>query len=138
MQLRYLILLGMLWSAILVSGMAAPVGKPFAENGRVTLSVPHNVRAGESLSVRVTVGTLPKGARIVVRSGTGEVLGSIAPFGQAANHPGVFYTIPVPSELVAGRKISLSFTLEEPSSEKSRVPTEAEVREVKLQSAAER
>lgn len=138
MQLRYLILWGMLWSAILVSGMAASEGKPFAENGKVTLSVPHNVSAGDSVSVRVTVGTLPKGARIVVRSGTGEVLGSIAPFGQAANHPGVFYTIPVPSELVADRKISLGFILEEPGGKKSRVPTEAEVREVKLQLAGER
>jgi hypothetical protein len=118
--------------------MAAPEEKPFAENGKVTLSVPHNVGVGDSLSVRVTVGTLPKGARIVVRSGTGEVLGSIAPFGQAANRPGVFYTIPVPSELAADRKISLCFTLEEPGGEKSRVPSGAEVREIKLQSTGER
>ena len=118
--------------------MAAPEGKPFSENGKVTLSIPRSLGVEDSLSVRVTVGTLPKGARIVVRSETGEVLGSIVPFGQSTNRQGVFYTIPVPSEMVADRKVLLEFTLEEAGGKKSRVPTEGEVREVKPQLGGER
>ena len=133
MQLHYAMLGGMLWCASLLAGMAAPGGKPFSENGKVTLSVPRSLASEEALSVRVTVGTLPKGARIVVRSERGEVLGSIVPFGQSTNRPNMSYTIPVPPELVSDQKVSLGFTLEEAGTKQSRVPTETEVREVQPQ-----
>ena len=138
MQLHYAMLGVIWWCASLVSGMAAPEGKPFSEDGKVTLSIPRSLGAEDALSVRVTVGTLPKGARIVVRSETGEVIGSIVPFGQSTNRQGVFYTLPVPSEMVADRKVSLGFILEEAGGTKSRVPTEAEIKEVKPQLGTER
>lgn len=101
------------------------------DHGKITLFIPRDSAVDESLKLNVTVGTLPPGTRIVLRSGRGELLGSISPFGKTGNRPGVSYAIPVSREEIIDRKLTLIFTLEE-SGQKVRVPTDAEVLTVKL------
>lgn len=102
------------------------------DQGKITLTVPRDPVADEIVKLSITVGTLPPGARIVVRSGRGEVLGAVTPFGRASNRPGITYAIPVATEEILKRQLVLSFTLEEANEKKVRVPTDTEVREIKL------
>ncbi len=116
-------------------GFAAPVdstSKPLPNKGRVTLSIPKPPPPGEPLVIQVTVGELPRRARIEVRSAKGELIGSISPFGQGANRTGGAYTIPVPLELVINQKLPLWFIVQEDKAESSRIPTDAEVKDVKV------
>lgn len=128
--------LAMSWAILLTGCLAespSPEGKPMPDHGKITLSIPQDSVADEPFKLSVTVGRLPQGSSIVLRSGRGEILGSISPFGRASNRPGVSYVIPVPVEEIVSRKLTLNFSLEESDKKKVRVPTDAEVLEIKLQ-----
>jgi hypothetical protein len=118
------------------AGLATPaalIASPMTENGKVTLDVTPPSNSEAWLTLRVTVGPLPRGARIVVRSERGDVLGAVSPFGATEARTGGTYTVPLPPELLTKRKLLLTFVLEEEHGRKVRVPTNLEVTDVKLQ-----
>lgn len=131
MMLRLVLLWPFLWMGCLAEP-PLPEGKPMPDHGKITLPLPRDPVADETLKLNITVGSLPRGARIIVRSGRGELLGSISPFGKTGNRPRVSYVLPVPGEEILKRKLILQFSLED-SDKKVRVPTDAEVLEIKLQ-----
>jgi hypothetical protein len=95
------------------------------------LPLPRAIGPGEALAARVTVGPLKPNERIVVRTGNGEIAGSISPFGaQARQSPGV-YTIPLPDTAAHGGEVRLLVEVERKNTE-PRAPTADEVRHIDL------
>jgi hypothetical protein len=132
----------MLWKrAIFVFALAAlyPVLPTCADgpqhevaNGTVTLELPRSPAAGEAICVRITVGVLPRNARIVVRLGNGEIVGTVAPYGVRPNQKAGVYTIPIPTKAAVNGKMSLRLEVEEKSAAIARAPTQAEVEDARL------
>jgi hypothetical protein len=61
----------------------------------VELQPPHLTGVGEVLELQITAGPLPQGARLVVLTEEGRVLGSVFPSGPST---GLTHTLPVPAE----------------------------------------
>jgi hypothetical protein len=97
-----------------------------------TITIPRGVRANQALELRVVVGPLPERSRVVVRLHTGEVAGTITPFGPEARAAGGTYTIPLVGPAVTAERLILRLQLEDASGRPSRAPTAAEVRRIEL------
>lgn len=97
----------------------------------MTLSLPRAPAADEAIRLSLKVGRLPGGARVVVRTSTGEIVGTIFPYGADASRRGGTYVIAVPPEAVTDGKVSLQLAVEE-NGMASRVPTSDEVQSVTL------
>lgn len=89
----------------------------------ITLAVPEHA-AGTAMIARVDVGPLPRGARVVVRLASGELLGSIAPYGGQAAASGGTYTIPIPAHATRESELALRFEVQE-SNDSSPRPAKA-------------
>ncbi len=84
-----------------------------------------------ALVAYLRVGSLPAGARILVRARTGELVGSATPYGaQALQKPGI-YTVPIPPSAIQGDSVLLQVELIRKGL-RSRAPTRAEVQSVSL------
>ena len=94
--------------------------------GAMTLSLPRTPAADEAVRLTVKVGRLPQGARVVVRTNGGEIVGAVSPFGQAATEKGGTYVIPIPSDAVKDGQVSVQFEVEQKGTP-PRVPTRDEV-----------
>ena len=79
----------------------------------LTLALPRTPAPGEAIRVRVNAGVLPHGARIIVRTVTGKIAGTVAPYGVASGQEAGTYTIPIPAEAVSNGKLSLTFELKD-------------------------
>jgi hypothetical protein len=74
------------------------------ESRMIELSAPRPPTPSESVEIQITTGPLPRGARLVVMSEQGDVLGAVTPFGVPGTARGSTATIPVPrTGLVDGR-----------------------------------
>src|SRR5216117_2513635 len=96
----------------------------------VTLALPHELRAGESASLIVTVGVIPRGAEIEITTTSGGLVGVISPYGIRAGHEAGTYTIPLRAEAISGRRVSLLLSIH--ANGKQRAPTMKEVRRVRV------
>lgn len=94
--------------------------------------MPRAREADESVAVRVTVGSLAKGARIMVKTSDGEVAGTVVPFGVLPGQPPGAFMVPVPLKAVKDGKLTLHFEVEEKSGGATRPPTKEEVRAAEL------
>ena len=75
-----------------------------AESDVIELAAPRAPASGEAVQLRVTVRSLPAGARLAVKTEAGDILGAVAPFGPRRDRAATTATIPVPrSALVDGR-----------------------------------
>ena len=83
--------------------------------------------------VRITVGTMAKGARIIVKTAEGEVVGAVAPFGVLPGRKAGSFMVPVPVGAVKDDKVSLHLEVEESTAGKTRAPTKAEVEAANLE-----
>jgi hypothetical protein len=106
--------------------------QPGAASGTLILKLPRSPAAGEAVCVRISVGVLPRNARIVVRLDNGEIVGTVAPYGVRPNQKVGVYTIPIPTNAVLKGKVSLRLEVEEKSAATTRAPTQAEVEDAKL------
>ena len=69
--------------------------------------------SGEMLVARVTVGPLKVHERIIVRTRSGEIAGSVSPFGaQARQNTGV-YTVPIPEGAIKDGHVRLLLQVEQ-------------------------
>ena len=109
--------------ALLVQTAGAP--------GRVVkLVLPRDLRADEGAAVEVEVGVITRGAQIRVETAAGKLLGIISPYGIRSGHEAGTYTVPVPSEAISNKRVSLRIILSYNRSK--RTPTTQEVRSVQL------
>ncbi|MGI8515243.1 MAG: hypothetical protein ACR2NT_08870 [Acidimicrobiia bacterium] len=121
--------LGLLGIGLLVSPISAlTVGT----DGMLTLALPRQPAADEAVVLRLSVGVLPRQARVVVRTIDGEIAGTIAPFGVRPGREAGVHTIPIPAKAVVGDKVTLRFEILERDAQAGRFPTCAEIKEAKL------
>ncbi len=84
-----------------------------------------------ALVAYLRVGSLPAGARILVRARTGELVGSATPYGaQARQNPGI-YTLPIPLSAIQDNAVVLQVELIRKGLQ-PRAPTRAEIQSVSL------
>jgi len=111
--------------ALLVQTAGAP--------GRVVnLVLPRSLTAAEGVAVELKLGVLERGNEIEVKTMSGKLLGVISPYGIRSGEEAGTYTVPVPPELVANKRLSLRIILDQHSRGK-RAPTNKELRGVRLQ-----
>src|SRR5262249_49011808 len=108
----------------------------FGQGGRqealtLTLTLPHAPARGEAIRVRVNAGVLPRGARLIVRTAAGKIVGTVSPYGIASGSKAGTYTIPVPMDALADGKVALSFELKDRDG-KVRPPTRDELEGAEL------
>ncbi|HEY4641057.1 MAG TPA: hypothetical protein VII75_06905 [Thermoanaerobaculia bacterium] len=96
----------------------------------VTLALPHALRAGESATLLVSVGVIPKGARIEVTTPSGHPLGTISPHGIRPGSEAGTYTVPLPSDAIDGRHVCVLLSLA--FGDTRRAPSEKEVKGVRV------
>ena len=77
------------------------------ENSVIELSAPRAPGRGDSLEVQIATGPLPLGARLVVMTEQGEVIGAVTSYGVPGTASGSSATIPVPQTALAGRRLRL-------------------------------
>lgn len=93
----------------------------------ITLDVPDRA-AGTSLVAHVRIGSLPRGARVLVHAAdSSELLGAISPYGMRAAAEGGLYTIPVPDRAVRGNSLRLRFEIQESRDATPRPPRQGEI-----------
>ena len=95
-----------------------------------TLTLPHALRPGETATLVVSVGVIPKGARIEVTTPSGRSLGTISPYGIRAGRESGTYTVPIPSDAITGRRVCVNLSLA--FADAHRAPTDAEVKRVRV------
>jgi len=95
------------------------------------LPLPRAIGPGEALVARVSVGPLKAHQRIVVRVRSGEIAGTISPFGAQARQGPAVYTIPIPESAPKDGEVRLLVEVEEKNAE-TRAPTVEEVRSITL------
>jgi hypothetical protein len=96
----------------------------------VTLTLPHALRPGETATLLVSVGVIPKGARIEVTTPSGHRLGTISPYGIRAGREAGTYTLPLPPAAIDGRRVCVLLSLA--FADTRRPPSEKEVRSVQV------
>ena len=115
-----------LFALILCSAVAQP-----AVHRAMTLALPHAPRADERVTLLVTVGVIPRGARIVVMTPSGTLLGTIAPYGVRAGQEAGTHTIPIPADAISGKRLRVRMSLEIEG--KHSAPTKSQVKRVRVQ-----
>jgi hypothetical protein len=114
---------------LLVHG-AAVVPASAAPSGTTVLTLPRPPAASEAVWLSVRVGTLPRGARILVLSDDGAMLGAISPFAVPRGGDAGTYTIPLPEGAVRGGRVAVRVVVEERGT--TRPATGGEVEDVQL------
>src|SRR5262249_4849907 len=89
--------------------------------------------ANEALVLRVSVGPLADGARIVVRTAQGKIAGTISPFGISPRRKAGVFTIAIGRKALADGKVPLRFEVVEKGSKVPRPPTEKELEKAELE-----
>jgi len=98
----------------------------------VNLVLPRRLNADEGVVLELKLGVLERGDQIEVEAMSGKLLGAVSPYGIRAGEEAGTYTVPVPSELVSDRRVSLRIILNHHNRDK-RAPTKQELRSVRLQ-----
>jgi hypothetical protein len=95
------------------------------------LPLPRAAASGEMLVARVTVGPLKPHERIIVRTRSGEIAGSVSPFGAQARQNSGVYTIPIPDNAVKDGHVRLLLQVEQ-KDVPVHAPTAEEVHSIEL------
>jgi hypothetical protein len=96
----------------------------------VTLTLPHVPRAGETASLDVTLGVIPRGAEIDVTTPSGRSLGTISPYGIRSGEEAGTYSVPVPRDAINGKCVPLLLNLV--FNGETRTPTKREVKKLRV------
>ena len=102
-----------------------------AAGGEEVLTLPRPLKAGETAVVTVEVGVIQRGQEIRVTTASGQLIGTISPFGIRAGKEAGTYVLPVPAEAVRNGKLSLQLRITQFDGP-PRAPTEQEVKSLKL------
>ena len=96
-----------------------------------TLTLPHPLKAGANAWLEVQVGPLAPGQRVRVTTISGELLGTISPFGPAERRQAGVYSLPVPPDAIHDGALSVRVTVTQ-SNALPRAPTATEVQSLRL------
>lgn len=116
---------------VLLGGTHASAAGAPQTHKTVTVTLPRAAASNEAVAVRISAGVLPDGARIIVRLPSGEIAGSVTPYGVRTGQKAGIYTIPLPQHAVANGTVTLHLELGEKRGE-PRAPTEQEVEKVEV------
>lgn len=99
--------------------------------GRVVeLVLPRDLNANDAVWLEVKVGVIEKGAEIEVETTGGKFLGVISPHGIRPGNEAGTYILPVPSEAISNKRLSVRLTVT--YARAKRTPTSKEVKDVRL------
>jgi hypothetical protein len=98
---------GYLAMAVLVVGLALPWTRVpvAAEFSTIELSTLRPVGRGEAVEIQVTTGPLPRGARLVLMTESGEVIGAVAPLPAGSRSSRA--TVPISRAAMADKHLRL-------------------------------
>jgi len=116
-------------TALLAQGAAAAGTPPSAD--RVVLTLPRPPAPNESVWLSVRLGALQRGARVLVLSDDGQLLGAISPFAIPPGQKAGAYTIPLPDNAVRDGRVAVRVVVEE-REHVTRSSTHGEVEDVGL------
>lgn len=116
-------------TALLAQGAVA--GAPPGAD-RVVLTLPRAPATDEALWLGVRVGVLKRGARVLVLSDDGTLLGAISPFAIAPGQKAGTYTIPLPDKSVREGRVAVRVVVEE-AEHVTRPPAPGEVEDIGLE-----
>jgi hypothetical protein len=105
---------------------------PIDSKGQLALTLPRQAAANEMLVIRVWVGSIGQGTKIVVRATDQKIAGTIFPFGIRPGQKAGMHTIPVPANAVADKKVTLRFEVLEKGAKAARAATRLEIEDAKL------
>lgn len=113
--------------ALILAALAC-AGPAFAQDRKVTeLLAPRDPGENDAVRVKVETGPLPFGARLVVKTEQGDIVGSFSSYGVSGpndTHSGSF---PLPSSAVVHRRVRLQVQIEAPGA-MTRAATPDEIR----------
>jgi hypothetical protein len=98
--------------------------------GNRTLVLPHTLRKGETAWLLVEVGAIGHN-QIQLTTQDGRPLGTVSPYGIKPGQAGGTYTLPMPAETFAGRRLALRIMVKE-SDRAQHAPTAEEVKSLRL------
>lgn len=96
----------------------------------INLTLPHELREGETACLQVTAGVIPRGAEIEITPPAGRPLGTISPYGIRAGEEAGTYPVPLPAEAISGRRVTVRLSLRFRGEQ--RAPTKDEVKMVRV------
>jgi len=120
---------GYLATTVLVIGLALPWTRVpvAAEFSTIELSTLRPIGRGEAIEIQVTTGPLPRGARLVLMTESGEVIGAVAPAGRRSNRA----TVPISRAAMADEHLRLRLQVAGPDTP-PRSPNVGEVTKLEL------
>jgi hypothetical protein len=117
--------------ALLAQGAEAPAAVTPSGAARTVLMLPRPPAAQEAVWLSVRVGVLRRGARVLVFSDEGTLLGAISPFAIPPGKEAGTYTIPLPENAVRDGRVVVRLVVEE-REHAARPATGGEVEDVGL------
>jgi hypothetical protein len=125
----FLPIVGLLGTGFLVDPVpTAPAGS----DDVLTLELSRKPADGESVALRLSVGVLPQGARVVVEMLDGKIAGTVSPFGIRPGRKAGVYTIPVPDKAIGGDKVTLHLKILEKGAKAARFPVKGEIERAEI------
>jgi hypothetical protein len=121
----------MRWALVTFVFAAAMASSGSVASEEMTLALPHPLAGGGSAWLQVQVGAIGKGQQIDVTTDTGQMLGTISPFGVRSGQAAGTYTLPVPADAIHDGRLSIRLTISQAGTA-PRTPTTEELRGVKL------
>jgi hypothetical protein len=97
----------------------------------LTLVLPHALRGDETVTLIVTLGVLPRGDEVKITTTSGRPLGVISPYGIRTGQEAGTYVVPLPSEAISGRRLSLRLSVN--AAGRQRAPAKNEVKRVRVE-----
>ncbi len=98
----------------------------------VQFELPRAPAASDAVQARIELGSLPIGARLVVRTMDGAIAGTLVEYGPKRPGETSVRSIPIPRGAVSGRQVTLRLEVHTKSPEATRAPTDSEVVGVKV------
>ena len=117
--------------ALLAQSGDVPAAVTPSSAGRTVLTLPRPPAEQEAVWLSVRVGVLQRGARVVVFSDDGKLLGAISPFAIVPGKEAGTYTIPLPENSVRDGRVVVRLVVED-REHPTRPATGSEVEDVEL------
>jgi hypothetical protein len=102
------------------------------KDGKLTLTLSRKRTSDEAIVLRLSVGVLPRGAHVAVRTLDGEIAGSVVPFGVRPGVKAGVYTIPIPAKAIARDTVTLRVDVMEKNVTAARAPARSEIEKATL------